>query len=683
VNTPSFFSGTTQVGLTGVVSGTGGIAKTGPGTLFLGNSNTYSGLTQINAGTLGLTHAQGLGSTTGATVVANGATLEVRNIAAAAEPLTLNGSGFDTGGGIFTGALAATGTASLAGNITLGSTSAVRTDGTEALTLTGAIGDSGGAPILQKLGSGTLTLAGANTYSGRTFASQGTLRVTNTQGLGTAAGGTEVGADSTLELNNVAIGAEPVTLGAGILSSATLRGTGASSLAGNITLSGATSISATGTLTLSGVIGESGGARGFTKTSNGTLVLSGANSFSGSVNVFLGSLEIQNAQALGSAAGGTSVSGALRLNNVAVGAEPISLGGGSLTGIGVASLAGNITLTGSSTIVSTDSFTLTGSIGQSGGARALTKTGGGILILQGTGGYTGATNVNLGTLRVGSSANTIHDQSAVSVASSAVLDLNGFNEAIGNLSGAGSVLLGAGSLTLGGDSAAANFSGTVSGAGGIGKVGTGAQTLSGANTYSGGTTVLGGKLMVNNTSGSGTGPGAVSVTSGATLGGSGIIGGLTTLRAGATLTPGNSPGLMTFLAGLAADPEALIEFEIGGTTAISQYDVIDVSGTASLAAGADIRIVPFDLGAGPYQFAAGDVFDLLIADQIAADLASLDYFLPTLSSGLAFDFDIVTLGGREALHLTVVPEPATWLLLLAAGLPLLIVRRRQLFTAQT
>jgi len=671
VNAALGILGPTQIGLT-TLSGTGGITKTGGGTLFLGGTSTYSGVTRIDGGVVGLTHAQALGSTSGATVVANGGTLEIRNVAVGAEPVTLNGFGFDTGGSVFSGALSVTGTASLGGNVTLASSSAVRTDAGESLTLSGVIGDTGGAPILQKLGTGTLTLSGANTYTGRTLVSQGTLRVTHAQALGTSAGGTEVGAGATLELSGVNIAAEPIILGAGLSFNAILRG-GGSSLGGEITLSGATTISPSGTLTLSGAIGESGGAQGFSMSGTGTLVLSGANTFSGTVGVGFSTLEIRNAQALGSTAGGTSVSGGrLVLNNVALSAEPISLRG-RLDGIGVASLAGNITLTANSTIVSTETFTLGGSIGESGGARSLAKGGSGTVLLQGAGNYTGATSIDLGTLRVGSTANTIHDQSAVSIASAATLDLNGFDESLGSLSGTGSVLLGSGRLTVGGNSAPASFSGTVSGAGGLTKVGAGSQTLGAASTYSGGTTVQAGTLLVDNTSGSGTGLGTVSVMNGATLGGSGIIGGLTTLRGGATLAPGNSPGLLTFAAGLAAESDALIEFEIGGTSPVSQYDVIDVSGTASLAAGADISIVSFDLGSGPYQFAAGDEFDLLIADDIAADLASLDYFLPALNPGLSFEFSLVALGAREAMHLAVVqqiPEPETYAMFLA-GLGLL------------
>ncbi|WP_155487144.1 autotransporter-associated beta strand repeat-containing protein, partial [Vibrio harveyi] len=74
------------------------------------------------------------------------------------------------------------------------------------------------------------------------------------------------------------------------------------------------------------------------------------------------------------------------------------------------------------------------------------------------------------------------------------LDLNGFNQTIGSLTGAGSVTLGAATLTAGGDNSSTPFSGTITGTGGLTKTGTGTLTLSGANGYFGATLVDAGTL---------------------------------------------------------------------------------------------------------------------------------------------------------------------------------------------
>ncbi len=120
-----------------------------------------------------------------------------------------------------------------------------------------------------------------------------------------------------------------------------------------------------------------------------------------------------------------------------------------------------------------------------------------------------------GLSAAGAAANAIPDTSAVTVAGPATLDLHGFNETIGSLTGSGSVTLGSGTLTTG-NSTATTFSGMISGTGGLTKVGTGTFTLTGTNTYSGTTTISAGTLQISNGGTTGTlGTGAV--TDNATL----------------------------------------------------------------------------------------------------------------------------------------------------------------------
>jgi autotransporter-associated beta strand protein len=82
------------------------------------------------------------------------------------------------------------------------------------------------------------------------------------------------------------------------------------------------------------------------------------------------------------------------------------------------------------------------------------------------------------------------------------------------------------------------ISGIVCGTGNFTKTGANNVTVTGANTYKGGTAVSGGTLLIDNTSGSGTGTGAVTVNNGGTLGGTGTITGAMTLNYGGTVEPG-------------------------------------------------------------------------------------------------------------------------------------------------
>jgi autotransporter-associated beta strand protein len=102
---------------------------------------------------------------------------------------------------------------------------------------------------------------------------------------------------------------------------------------------------------------------------------------------------------------------------------------------------------------------------------------------------------------------------------------------LGSIEGDGVVDLGALNLTVGSNDLSTTFSGIIQDTGSLTKVGTGTLTLSGANTYTGATTLTAGSLVINNTTGSGTGAGAVQVKAG-TVGGKGIIAGAVTVGTG-------------------------------------------------------------------------------------------------------------------------------------------------------
>jgi fibronectin-binding autotransporter adhesin len=192
------------------ISGTGSLIQNGAGTVTLGASNTYSGTTTINTGAIRITNGSALGSVAGGTFVASGAALEIAGgISVVAEPIiTLNGSGIGGAGALRN----ISGSNSYGGLITLGSSARVNADsGTLNLTNTATITGSGhtlsfggaGNTILQseiatgtgglvKDGTGTLILAGNNSYTGGTLISAGTLQVGNGGADGTIAAGSAI-----------------------------------------------------------------------------------------------------------------------------------------------------------------------------------------------------------------------------------------------------------------------------------------------------------------------------------------------------------------------------------------------------------------------------------------------------------------------------------------------------------
>ncbi len=136
----------------------------------------------------------------------------------------------------------------------------------------------------------------------------------------------------------------------------------------------------------------------------------------------------------------------------------------------------------------------------------------------------------------------------------------------------------ASSSTLAFTSGSNTFSGTLSGSGPLTfkLPGSSVLTLRGNNSgYSGNVTVSNGTLLVNNTAGSGTGTGAVTVLRAATLGGSGVIGGPVTVNG--RLAPGNSPGTLTVSNSLAFGTMSVLQYELG-----TNSDLTVVSGNLTL-----------------------------------------------------------------------------------------------------
>ncbi len=288
------------------------------------------------------------------------------------------------------------------------------------------------------------------------------------------------------------------------------------------------------------------------------------------------------------------------------------------------------------------------------------------------------------------SENSLPGTTAVSLAASATLDLNGVNQTIASLAdyngGGGQVVNDATdthlTLTINPGSGSTTFSGTISDSGAAGaislvKSGAGTQILAGANTYHGGTEVNEGTLLVNNTTGSGTGSGEV-VVNGGTLGGSGAIAGLVTVNSGA-LAPGTSPGILTLESGLTMTGGAFA-VELDGLVEGAEYDQLLVTGgTVNLGEG--VASLALSLGFTP------EIDDLFWIINNTGEGETIGYF-QGLEEGSRVEMDGgifrirygadyasgLFVGGNDVL-LQAIPEPATLLMLLTLGL--LACRRRR------
>ena len=315
------------------------------------------------------------------------------------------------------------------GNVALSGGSLTLNTQTSTANFSGVISGTNG---LIKTGTGTQTLSGTNTFTSGTTVNNGTLALS--------------GGAAIADTANVIVNSGTTTSGALRIDTAEIIG----SLAGNggsVVLNAGLTTGANDTSTTYG--GVVSGVGPLTKSGTGTFTLTGVNTYSGGTTVAAGTLE------------GNTVS---LQGNVAIAAPGTLLFTQPTNG----TFAGNLT-----------------------GAGALTKAGAGVLTLSGTNsGMTGITNLNGGTIAIGSAANIGAGNLAFNggtLQTTAVLTL------------ANTATLGAGGGTVQAD-AATTMSGVISGAGALTKTGVGNLTLSGANSYAGGTTVTAGTLTGTTTS---------------------------------------------------------------------------------------------------------------------------------------------------------------------------------------
>jgi fibronectin-binding autotransporter adhesin len=237
-----------------------------------------------------------------------------------------------------------------------------------------------------------------------------------------------------------------------------------------------------------------------------------------------------------------------------------------------------LTLTGSQSVIRIGDGTAAGLgfettiTSQLTGAAQLVKTDLGTLILSGTNSYTGGTRINAGVLRIASDANL----------GDAAGDLSfdgGTLNTVANISSNRNVaLIGTGTLLTDGGTTL-TLAGAISGAGSLTKAGAGTLVLGGSNSYAGATTVADGALFVNGDQSAATG--LTSVNSGATLGGSGVIGGDVSVADGATLAAGNNGvGTLTINGGLTLGSASLLDYQFGQANTVGGplNDLVQVGG---------------------------------------------------------------------------------------------------------
>ncbi len=482
------------------------------------NGTSYTGSITVNGGQLVALHNNALGTTSTRTTVNDGGTLTFRGGISSAELLTLNGSGTTLGRGELGGALYNDGgTNTLSGAITLGSDTSVRSrDGN--LTLSGAIGDGTGTYDLTKIGEGVVTLSGTNTYNGSTIVQEGVLRVgtaslpggydtTNTSGnyptLNLAGGVLELSSNTTFTRSvgtgeeqvrwtgdggfSAYGGARTVTLGstltwgsgafiptgnALILGSAysdnTLTLTNAIGL-GNAAreirvIDGTSNTDATGAVdgTLSGILSSTGSSGGIRKTGDGTLSLTGNNTYDGATEIAGGALRITQAADLSASTNVVFNGGVLELAG--------DLNGGT-TGDYSASLGtanGNVGWTGD------------GGFAASGAARTVRLGNSTAQVTWGSGSFVGANNALI--FGATSANNTVTLANDLALGASGTRTIKTVQ---GNTAGVASGAL----------------SGVVSGAANLSVTGNGRLDLTGANTLTGTLAIIGSEVRL---SGSGT-----------------------------------------------------------------------------------------------------------------------------------------------------------------------------------
>ena len=728
---------------TGVVSGVGGLAKMGTGTLLLSGNNSYTGATNIIDGRIQLVGTGRLSNSTDV-IVSSAAILDLNGVSDTVDSITGSGS-VRLGGGTLT----------------------VDENTVNARVFSGAISESGD---FAKEGTHLLVLTGNNTYTGTTTLGGGTLRVASNNNLGA---GNLIFDGGMLNTTGSFASARTVSINAN--QSAVVDVDAATTLTQSGTIIGAISTV---------IVKEGGGMLRTTSPNGGTFfgdivihdgtfdLAGGGDGLSNTTTVTVdspGTFLVNNPDDIGGLDGEGSVvlnqilrvghddasttfsgvlsgsglfgkrgTGTVTLTEVNTYTGPTDIDGGTLrlSGNGELSTSTDVDVAASATLelvnatTSINNLTGTGSVvlnansalfvGQNGGSSTFggvvsgagdfAHLGAGTLTLTGNNTYTGTTTIATGTVKLGG-PDRLSDVTDLDIlAAAATFDLNGMDETVDSIGGGGSILLGGGTLRVGAANGSRTFSGVISGTGELRKVGKGSQVLTGTNLYSGSTFVDQGELVLSDGGsidqqtmaighnpgddgavtvdgptttwslsnklliGAGGGMGRLEVNNGATFTvasqvgiGSSLSAGTLSLDGGTfelssgkifidtagvlqgqgdvigdilsngTVAPGNSTGILSATGSYVQNAIGSLLIEIGGTTLGTEYDQLNITGTARL--DGELRVQLID----GFMPSINDMFEILNASDGMVDVFATES-LPNLGDGMDWDVHYNTFG---------------------------------------
>jgi len=456
-----------------------------------------------------------------------------------------------------------------------------------------------GAGNLTKRGSGKVTLGTTNKFTGKLIINDGTVETNTITNGGVAS---PIGAASKAATNIVLNGGRLSYTGATatIDRSFTLGANGGILSIGNY----AAVLTTTGQFT---------GPGRLIKEGSGRLSVAVANNYTGGTTIKAGSIgfttDVANTSGLGSTDTITLMGGSLIMFDSQTTDNTSNWNLKIPTGyVGTLNVDGrsviNGTITGSGTLNYYTGFTgnvLNSDVSSySGIINITTDADGGNFVIGSTKGYE-RTKINLSNYVTMIYRNTSNIVIPVG-------DLTGNTNSILGAGGSGNATI---IWEIGARNANSTFNGKItntqySGTGAvtaIRKVGTGSWTLTNNNTYTGGTEINYGELIVNNTTGSGTGSGYVNVNYESTLSGSGSVDGKVTIYEGGALNPGKTIGAFTVNNDVEFKEDAFLIIDLDKAT--SSNDILNLSGKLTMNGKLQINPSPETV------FADGDSFKII------------------------------------------------------------------------